>query len=265
MTYPIPDAALAQHTILLGKTRAGKSSAMRGAMERLLASATELQRRHEGALAALVGEPVVIPQIPAPAADTRPPPAGSSRKPDQPRPMPPRVARPASSSAGEASSPAGGGASLTGPQAHLLKGLAWWAKMGHAEPTRTMLAAKMGWRPGGSNLRGRLSELSTAALIEYPASGRVRLTAAGAAAAPAPDLATTLIDSIRQTLSGPQGLLFEVLLERGGTMARAELAEAVGWEPGGSNIRGRLSELSPLEIIEYPSRGEVRLQDWVTG
>jgi uncharacterized protein len=35
-SYPIPDAALAHHTILLGKTRAGKSSAMRGIVERLL-------------------------------------------------------------------------------------------------------------------------------------------------------------------------------------------------------------------------------------
>lgn len=208
--------------------------------------------------------PDIVDQIPAPAGDTRPnAPAGSSRKPVPP--SPPRSTRPTASSAGEASSPSGGGASLTGPQTHLLKGLAWWAEMGHAEPTRTMLAAKIGWKPGGSNLRGRLSELSTAGLIEYPTAGKVRLTPAGAAAAPAPDLATTLIDSIRSVLTGPQGLLFEVLLESGQTMARAELAEAVGWEPGGSNIRGRLSEMSSLELIEYPSRGEVRLQDWVTG
>lgn len=36
MTYPVPDAALAQHTVVLGKTRAGKSSVMRGAVEQLL-------------------------------------------------------------------------------------------------------------------------------------------------------------------------------------------------------------------------------------
>jgi Mn-dependent DtxR family transcriptional regulator len=68
----------------------------------------------------------------------------------------------------------------------LLEALAWWAAMGHQEPTRTQLAAKAGWTPKGSNLRNRLSELSQLSLVEYPRAGTVRLTPAGAAAAPEP-------------------------------------------------------------------------------
>lgn len=154
------------------------------------------------------------------------------------------------------------GSTLTGPQRHLLEALAWWAAMGHAEPTRTQLAAKAGWTPRGSNLRNRLSELSQAGLVEYPRTGAVRLTPAGGAAAPAPDTRQTLIGSIRAVLTSPQRVIFDVLLE-GGVFTREGLANRAGWEPGGSNLRNRLSELSQLELVEYPARGEVALQEWV--
>jgi hypothetical protein len=153
---------------------------------------------------------------------------------------------------------------LTGPQRHLLETLAWWAAMGHDQPTRVQLAAKAGWKPRGSNLRNRLSELSSLGLVDYPANGRVRLTIAGANVAPLPDTSETLIESIRAELTGPQLAIVDVLLEYAGqALTRASLAERIGWEPGGSNLRNRLSELSQLELVDYPNRGEVRLQEWV--
>jgi hypothetical protein len=156
------------------------------------------------------------------------------------------------------------GSTLTGPQRHLLEALAWWAAMGHAEPTRTQLAAKAGWTPRGSNLRNRLSELSQAGLVEYPRTGTVRFTPAGVAAAPEPDTAATLIESIRTALTAPQrGILDVLLANRDRSLTRADLAGLVGWEPGGSNLRNRLSELRQLELVEYPTRGEVALQEWV--
>lgn len=153
---------------------------------------------------------------------------------------------------------------LTGPQLQLLKALAWWKAMHHERPTRTQVAAIAGWKPKGSNLRNRLSELSGLGLVAYPSDGRVSLTAAGVAAAPEPDVTVTLIDSIRAVLTGPQLAIFDHLVNAGVEISRADLADAIGWEPGGSNLRNRLSELSSLEIVEYPSSGVVRLQDWVT-
>jgi hypothetical protein len=184
------------------------------------------------------------------------------------------VARPVSRPAGgrtpvhrpQAGSVAGAseGSTLTGPQRHLLEALAWWAAMGHEAPTRTQLAAKAGWTPKGSNLRNRLSELSQLDLVEYPRTGTVRLTPAGVAAAPAPDTAETLLESIRAVLTGPQLAIFDVLWEyQGQVLPRAAIAERIGWEPAGSNLRNRLSELSQLELVEYPARGEVQLQEWV--
>ena len=158
----------------------------------------------------------------------------------------------------------GGEPSLTGPQRHLLGSLAWWAAMGHETPTRTQVAAFAGWTPKGSNLRNRLSELSARGLVDYPRPGVVRLTTAGKAAAPAPDLARTLLDSIRSILTGPQSAILEAMLAQPMPMTRADLAGALGWEAGGSNLRNRLSELSALELVEYPAKGSVALQDWVT-
>lgn len=160
--------------------------------------------------------------------------------------------------------PAGGDGSLTNPQAHLLRALAWWLAMGHAQPTRAQLAAIAGWKVGGSNMRGRLAELSTAGLVHYPSSGTIALTEAGQAAAPALDTATTLIDSLRAVLSNPQKLLFEELLKTGAAAVEREtVAAAIGWEAGGSNMRGRLAELSALELVSYPGKGQVALQEWV--
>lgn len=141
--------------------------------------------------------------------------------------------------------------------------------MGHDAPTRTQVAAIAGWKPKGSNLRNRLSELSSNGLVSYPADGKVSFTATGEASAPAPDTSRTLIDSVRAVCSGSMVLLFNQLLHYQSAgrshVTRAELAEAVGWEPGGSNLRNRLSELSAIEVVEYPAAGTVALQSWVVG
>jgi Mn-dependent DtxR family transcriptional regulator len=134
--------------------------------------------------------------------------------------------------------------------------------MGHDAPTRTQLAAKAGWTPKGSNLRNRLSELSQLGLVEYPRTGHVQLTSAGTTAAPAPDTGQTLIESIEAVLTGPQRQIFDKL-RSGDVWTRLDLANAIGWEPAGSNLRNRLSELSQLELVEYPAKGEVQLQEWV--
>ena len=157
---------------------------------------------------------------------------------------------------------------LTNPMREVLKSLAWWSAMGHRAPTRAQVAAIAGWKPRGSNLRNRLTELSTAGLIVYPRQGTVQLAPAGAAAAPDPDTSSTLIENIRRICSKPMLTVFDAILESQSDgvaeVTRDELAQHIGWEPGGSNLRNRLTELSVIEVIHYPSRGTVALQDWVT-
>ena len=153
---------------------------------------------------------------------------------------------------------------LTNPQRNLLRALAWWSAMGHDKPTRPQVAAVAGWKARGSNLRCRLGELSSKSLITYPSSGTVALTDAGQTVAPQPDVGRNLHDAIRAMLTNPQTLLFNALLEvGGGPFERASLADAVGWQPGGSNLRCRLGELSTMEIVTYPESSQVELSDWV--
>lgn len=197
------------------------------------------------------------------AEDAAPPPAFKSR-PKKADALHPAMPSPVVDKAGDA----GAGAvapSLTPSQLHLLKSLAWWSAMGHGRPTRTQVAAIAGWTPKGSNLRGRLAELSAAGLIEYPQTGLVSLTDAGRAIAPALDRSLKLREAISAALTPSQRTLFETLLVMDWSVPRDELAAAVGWEPKGSNLRGRLAELSALEIVTYPSTGLVRLQDWAKG
>jgi hypothetical protein len=157
---------------------------------------------------------------------------------------------------------------LTGPMRQCLQALAWWSAMGHQTPTRAQVAAICGWKSKGSNLRNRLAELSAAGLIVYPQTGIIHLTDAGAAAAPSPDTGTTLIDSIRAACTGPMLTLFDALLafhnEGRSEVTREMIGERVGWEASGSNLRNRLAELSAIEVIGYPRKGEVSLQGWVT-
>ncbi|MCC8949307.1 hypothetical protein H8A97_30450 [Bradyrhizobium sp. Arg62] len=177
----------------------------------------------------------------------------------------PRVPAPPARTASPAAS---GDASLTNPQRTLLRAMAWWRAMGQYNVSRAQLAVVCKWSPASSNVRDRLSEVSKLGLVEYPDTGMVRLTDAGIAAAPAPDTAQTLVDSIRSILSNPQRLLFDRLLDAHNLdqtpISRPDLAAACGWSPDSSNIRDRLSELSRLELVTS-RQGVVELQSWVTG
>jgi len=152
---------------------------------------------------------------------------------------------------------------ITGPQFKLLGALAWWLARGIVEPKRPQLAAIAKWAPSGSNLKDRLSELKKAGLIEYPRDGFVRLTDAGKKVAPAPDMGANMIDGIRDVLTGPQKTAFNALLDLGGRADRQALAERIGWEPNGSNLKDRLSELKRLDVVTYPERGSVAISDWL--
>lgn len=152
---------------------------------------------------------------------------------------------------------------LTGSQRKLLQALAWWREMGHDVVSRVQAAVICGWKVTSSNIRDRLSELSSRGLVHYPKPGAIQLTDAGAAAAPAADMRDDLISSLRSILTSPQLRIFDALWEAPGPLSRSDIATRLGWSPDSSNIRDRCSELSSLEVVHYPSRGLVALQDWI--
>jgi hypothetical protein len=151
---------------------------------------------------------------------------------------------------------------LTRPQRTVLAALAWWKALGHETVTRTQVAAKSGFKVGGGHFLNRLSELSRAGYIVYPGTSLVQITYTGIAAAPVPDMGVTVTDSIRAILTGPQLKLFDALL-RQREMSREDLAAEAEFEPKGGHFLNRLSELSRMQIISFPARGQVTLQEWI--
>jgi hypothetical protein len=166
--------------------------------------------------------------------------------------------------AAPATAPVGGDPALTGPQRQLLSALAWWKQMGHDAPSRPQIAGIAGWKITSGHLKNVVGSLKTAGLVEYPQPNVVRLTEAGAAAAPAPDMGATLHDGIRGILTGPQRAVFDVLVEVGGEMTRDALATRCGWEPTSGHLKNVIGSMKTLELVDYPAPGSVQLQAWVT-
>jgi hypothetical protein len=127
-------------------------------------------------------------------------------------------------------SPECGRAILTGSQRELLTALAWWRDMGHASVTRAQLAAKAGWKAKGSHLRNRLSELRTGELIEYRSDA---------------------IATARGVQQPP----------RARSRRSCRILPGRNWlnDSAGSHLRNRLSEFAAMEIVDYPTRGQIAL------
>ncbi len=157
---------------------------------------------------------------------------------------------------------AGDGA-LTATSLETLGALAWWAAIGIAAPTRKQLAAMLGIKPAGSTMRSRLAALSGAGLIAYPSTSTISLTETGQAAAPPPNTAATLIETIRASLTSVERETFDAIPADQQPISREDLGAALNVEPKGSTMRSRLAELSNRELIHYPG-GMVARQDWVS-
>jgi uncharacterized protein len=160
----------------------------------------------------------------------------------------------------KSSTPAG---DLTGPQRTFLQSLAWWRAMGHEAPSRVQVASICGWRVTSGHLKNVAGSLRTKGLIDYPSDGTITLTADGAASAPAPDLSTTLEESVRAILTGPQRQVFDILPKDGRPKSRDQVAQACGWEVTSGHVKNVLGSMRSLEVITYPSQGQVARAEWV--
>lgn len=150
---------------------------------------------------------------------------------------------------------------LSGPELKMLGALAWWASLGHPQPTRVMAAAICGWRVTSGHVKNVAGSLSSKGLIHYPSQGLLSLTDQGNAEAP-PAPMGQLSDLVREILTGPQRAAYDVLLRKR-EMSREALCAAVGWNVNSGHPKNVLGSLSSLEIITYPKPGYVRLADWI--
>ena len=130
--------------------------------------------------------------------------------------------------------------------------------------SRVQAASLCGWRVTSGHLKNVAGSLRTLDLIDYPGEGMMALTAEGVAHAPEPDTSTTLEDSVREILTGPHRQAFENLPRDGSPMSRDEIAQACGWEPTSGHVKNVLGSMRSLEVIDYPSQGQVARAAWLT-
>lgn len=238
---------------------AGYAEGMRDALERVSSEfGAMLDRLSPGPRPARLEEPEIAPSPPAEpsigADGSLPVGEGPNR--------PPRPAAPAAVRDGAAEDEP-----LTNPQRKVIAALKWWRAMGKDAPTRAQIAAIVGWKPRGTNLKDRLSELHRKGLVAYPAPSAVSLTPAGeveARAVGAPTYPSVLAGLRAGALTNPQAKVVDALIALGGgPVSRKVLAAKVGWEPEGTNLKDRLAELRRLAVVDYPGPSRVELQPWV--
>ncbi len=151
---------------------------------------------------------------------------------------------------------------LSGAQRNMLRALAWWAMLGHQEPSRAQVAAICGWKVTSGHLKNVAGSLKTRGLIEYPRQGHLSLTDQGRLDAPQPDRNQSLVDTVRNTLTTPQQTIFNQLLRKSPD-SRLNLANGAGWDPSSGHLKNVIGSLRTLQIVEYPQSGVVALADWI--
>jgi hypothetical protein len=219
-----------------------------------LATAGDRLRRLEQSLD-MVAQAVAL-WVNSPAA----PVASAERAPAKAAAVRPAPAKPAPRPDGGAMGPEG----PQGPQREVLRAMAWWAHMGHDQPTRAQVCAILGWNVTSGHIKNVSGKLKTAGLLEYPEPGRLRMTDAGSAVAPDPDTSLSFHGQLRSSLSGPQRLVYDHLLEHG-EQSRADVCAALGWDPSSGHIKNVAGSLKTLQIVRYPQPGQLALEPWAKG
>jgi len=143
------------------------------------------------------------------------------------------------------------------PQVKILRSLAMWRALGHATPSRPMVAAAAGYSPSSGGFNNLIGGLNTAGAIRIPQQGHIELLADGI------DMG---IDEGRSmflsNLSGPQQKLVGAVKEHGGPMTREQLGSATDYQPTSGGFNNLIGSLSTLNVFVKPQPGSVDLSDW---
>lgn len=151
---------------------------------------------------------------------------------------------------------------LSGPQMKVVEALAFWSALGFDRPTRVQVGVVAGYSPTSGGFANLLGKLRTADVIDYPVAGAVSLTDHGRSIAPEPD-SGSVQERALAILSGPQRKVLSVLLDRANEVSRDELGELTDYSSTSGGFANLLGSLRSLGLIDYPSKGMVRAEDWL--
>jgi hypothetical protein len=160
-----------------------------------------------------------------------------------------------------AAAPPSGDARVSGPQQRILNALAALEAIGLPDAHKTQLALFAQASPKSSSYSNNLGALRTAGLINYPAGGRVGLTADGRAiadASGAPTSTDELHRFVYSLVGGAKARLLEALISvYDADLSKEELAERAGASATSSSFSNNLGSLRSLGLIDYPAPGRI--------
>jgi len=153
------------------------------------------------------------------------------------------------------------------PLQKIIDAIAWWKCFGLHEPSVSQVAFIAGYTPGAGTFSRYRSDLNSRGLVFYPSSGHMALTDEGDWKAIAPSSAPSteeLHNRVREKLAGPLVKLLNPLLAAyPNPMTVEEWATAAGYTAGAGTFSRYRSSLRSLGIIDYPSSGLARAEDWL--
>jgi hypothetical protein len=101
-------------------------------------------------------------------------------------------------------------------------------------------------------------------IVTTTGGATIARTEAGIASSPTPDVGDTVSKSLRAVFTGPQTELFDAFMTMpAGEARRDQLAERLGWEPGGSHLKNRITELMKFGVLRRIASGHFQLEPWV--
>ena len=152
--------------------------------------------------------------------------------------------------------------------AHLriLSAIAWWESLGVSDPDFVGVAFVAGTSSKSSAFDNNRSRLRAAGYLDYPSSGRFRLTPAGRAITPPPTMPTTnaaLHDAIfKMTKSPAVSRLLRVLIDAyPNDVSFEDLAAGAGTTVASSAFDNNRSWLRARGLSSYPRSGYARATD----
>lgn len=143
----------------------------------------------------------------------------------------------------------------------ILDALAWLEAAGIDRAEKVQLALLADQSPKSSGYANNLGALRSGGLIDYPGPAQVALTAAGRAAANAPERPPTTEDlhrTLENRLDAPKWRILKVLIGYyPEAIDRGALAAESGQSANSSGYANNLGALRSLGFIDYPAGGQV--------
>lgn len=172
------------------------------------------------------------------------------------------TSRPASLPPSRAGAPSAvGGESLPPAKQKILNALAWLATVGLTAADRQVVAFVASTSSKSSAYENNVSALRTAGYLDYPGPNRLRLTAAGAERAVAPEAPLTAADlhqQVQALVAPAQWRIVKAAIDAYPTaLSREDLAERASTSAASSAFENNVSRMRSLGLLDYPQQGYV--------